>query len=127
MTLYDIFCHTQYDQLFYVYLTNVYDQNLPLLRGTRDSWMREGFASAEDIWWHLCDEVDQIIVVDKALLIKVRDENYDKRLEAQYNEKYVARWSVRDKSSRPWLFSAELEDYGYDYGLMFKEEKNEND
>lgn len=120
MTLYDLFCTTSYTQLFYVYLTNDYDQNIPLLRGTRDSWMKSGNGSAEDVWWHLNDEVDQIIVTSEALLVKVKDRNSHRRCEEMYSERYVAKWDQRDPSTRPWLFSAELEDYGHDYGLMYE-------
>lgn len=40
-----------------------------------------------------------------------KDAMYEKPLEEQYDESYVAKWDNRDKSTRPFLFSCELEDF----------------
>ena len=42
--------------------------------------------------------------------ILVRDAMYEKPLEEQYDKDYVATWKSYDKSTRPFRFSAELED-----------------
>lgn len=39
------------------------------------------------------------------------DAMYEKPLEEQYDKSYVAKWDNRDKSTRPFLFGCELEDF----------------
>ena len=64
------------------------------------------------ILYNICLMVDMITVTpDGGLQVLVRDAMYEKPLEEQYDESYVAKWDNRDKSTRPFLFGCELEDF----------------
>ena len=101
---------TRYDQKMYIYVTNAYDQNVSLGRGTRYDIVCDE-ENCDDILPHMLDEVDIISVTpDGGLQILVRDAMYEKPLEEQYDKDYVTTWKNHDKSTRPFRFSAELED-----------------
>lgn len=56
--------------------------------------------------------IDGITVTkDKALLVRVRDEHYNQRLEEQYE--CTGGWKVSDPKTRPFKFSNEMEDWEY--------------
>lgn len=98
------------DQKMYIYVTNAYDQNVCLGRGTRYDIICDE-ENVDDILPHMLDEVDIISVTpDGGLQILVRDAMYEKPLEEQYDKDYVATWKNFDKSTRPFRFGAELED-----------------
>lgn len=60
---------------------------------------------------HMLDEVNMVSVTPNGgMQILVRDAMYKKPLEEQYDKDYVATWKNYDKSTRPFRFSAELED-----------------
>lgn len=110
MKLSEIFTITRYDQKMYIYITNAYDQNVCLGRGTRYDIICDA-ENCDDILPHMLDEVDMITVTpDGGLQILVRDAMYEKPLEEQYDKDYVVMWKSYDKSTRPFRFSAELED-----------------
>lgn len=111
MKLCEIFSLTRYDQKMYIYVTNAYDQNVSLGRGTRYDIVCDK-ENCDDILHHMLDEVDMITVTpDGGLQVLVRDAMYEKPLEEQYDKSYVAKWDNRDKSTRPFLFGCELEDF----------------
>ena len=110
MKLSEIFTITRYDQKMYIYVTNAYDQNVCLGRGTRYDIICDA-ENCDDILSHMLDEVDMITVTpDGGLQVLVRDRMYEKPLEKQYDKRYVAKWDNCDKSTRPFQFSSELED-----------------
>lgn len=110
MKLCEIFSLTCYDQKMYIYVTNAYDQNVCLGRGTRYNIVCDE-ENCDDILPHMLDEVDFISVTpDGGLQVLVRDAMYEKLLEEQYDKDYVATWKNHDKSTRPFRFGAELED-----------------
>ena len=47
----------------------------------------------------------------KAMLVRVRDEHYNQRLEEQYE--CTGGWKVSDPKTRPFKFSNEMEDWEY--------------
>lgn len=111
MKLCEIFSLTRYDQKMYIYVTNAYDQNVSLGRGTRYDIVCDE-ENCDDILPHMLDEVDMITVTpDGGLQVLVRDAMYEKPLEEQYDKSYVAKWDNRYKSTRPFLFGCELEDF----------------
>ena len=110
MKLCEIFSLTRYDQKMYIYVTNAYDQNVCLGRGTRYDIICD-VENVDNILPHMLDEVNMVSVTpDGGMQILVRDAMYKKPLEEQYDKDYVATWKNYDKSTRPFRFSAELED-----------------
>lgn len=111
MTLCELLQKTRYDQKFYCYVTNIYDQNLPIGSGERKELLNEEIN--DDLFYHLLDEVDMITVSsDGALVIRTVDKYFKTQLQDQFDKDYVAKWNNLDKSSRPFKFSCELEDRG---------------
>lgn len=110
MTLYDILRVTRYWQKFCCYVTNAYDQNVPIGFGTRRELLDE--EQNDELFDYLMCDVDSIFVTkDKSLLIRVRDEHYNHPLEEQY--KCTGAWKVSDPATRPFKFSSEMEDFEY--------------
>lgn len=110
MKLSEIFTITRYDQKMYIYVTNAYDQNVCLGRGTRYDIICD-VENVDNIFPHMLDEVNMVSVTqDGGMQILVRDAMYEKPLEEQYDKDYVTTWKSYDKSTRPFQFSAELED-----------------
>ena len=110
MTLYDILRITRYWQKFCCYVTNSYDQNVPIGFGTRRELLDE--EQNDELFDYLMCNVDSITVTkDKALLVRVRDEHYNQRLEEQYE--CTGGWKVSDPKTRPFKFSNEMEDWEY--------------
>ena len=73
MKLSEIFTITRYDQKMYIYVTNAYDQNVCLGRGTRYDIICDT-ENCDDILPHMLDEVDMISVTpDGGLQVLVRD------------------------------------------------------
>lgn len=110
MTLYDILRVTRYWQKFCCYVTNVYDQNVPIGFGTRRELLDE--EQNDKLFDYLMCNVDSITVAkDKALLVRVRDAHYNQPLEEQY--KFTGGWKVSDPATRPFKFSTEMEDWNF--------------
>lgn len=110
MTLYDILRVARYWQKFCCYVTNAYDQNVPIGFGTRRELLDE--EQNDELFDYLMCNIDSITVTkDKALLVRARDEHYDQRLEEQY--KCTGGWKVSDPKTRPFKFSNEMEDWEY--------------
>ena len=66
----------------------------------------------DELFDYLMCDVDSITVSkDKSLLIRVRDEHYNKPLEEQYE--CTGGWKVSDPKTRPFKFSNEMEDWEY--------------
>lgn len=107
MTLYDLMLHGQANQCYHVYVTNVWDQNIPIGHGERRDIMDEDETNGID---HLMDEVDVWYVCkDGSLVILLTGKNFEKRAEEQYDPKYVAKWDRFRMETRPWKYSCELE------------------
>lgn len=110
MTLYDVLRVTKYYQTFCCYVTNAYDQNVPIGFGTRRELLDEEIN--DELFDYLMCDIDSIAVTkDKSLLIRVRDEHYNQRLEEQYE--CTGGWKVSDPATRPFKFSSEMEDWEY--------------
>ena len=120
MTLYDIVAAAQYAQLFSIYLTNDYDQNIPIARGTRADMMENDEDNEEDFFNHLmCEVVYYHITKDGVMVVFIKDENYERNASYNYSEDYVKRWNYRDPETRPWLWGIETEEYTKEYLWKF--------
>lgn len=98
----------QYSQVFFIYRSNDYGQNLLLARGTRE----EIFADEDwclDVLEHVNDPVDYwTIREDGAMFIRLR---MQEKVEELYSGDQVKKWERFDPSKRPWLFTAEMDDF----------------
>lgn len=108
MTLYDLIINAQYQQVFHVYVTNAYDQNVKIGSGTRKSLMdEEECAEGLD---HLMDKVDRWEVCsDGSVFVALIDHNFKRPCEELYNAEYVAKWDRHKPQTRPWRYSSETE------------------
>lgn len=108
MTLYDLVICGMANQIYHVYICNIYDQNIFIGRGYRRDIMSEDIT---DCFEYLINKIDHWSVAkDGSLVVRIRDENFENRAEQQYSPEYVAKWDVHDPKTRPWRFSSELED-----------------
>lgn len=83
--------------------------------GLRFCWTCNQFQTCQDCRTFAygcisCSEHMVSVTPDGGMQILVRDAMYKKPLEEQYDKDYVATWKNYDKSTRPFRFSAELED-----------------
>ena len=113
MKLWDLLKVAQFSQKFNIYVTNIYDQNLPIGNGTRAELMAqeqlETYGKDEFLVFdHLQDTVDLYFIKGDTLVVFVFNEQYEERLEDQYDSKYVKKWDLQDKSSRPFLTMWEI-------------------
>ena len=126
MTLYDLISCAQYDQEFSIYLLNSYDQNLPIARGTRGAMLkRDTEDNDEELFRHLMDKVEYFCVRKCVVVVYVRDDTFDKKMQDQYPQDYVERWDIHDPKSRPFLFTRETEQYTDNYLWKFKGDDEE--
>lgn len=106
-TLHNLLTSCQYPQVFWIYKQNDYDQNILLAKGTKQE-MLEDEEMGFDIIDHINDEVEYwTIRKDGAMFVRLK---WDKKAEEEYFDEYVKRWG-RNPHSRPWLHSAELDDF----------------
>lgn len=111
MKLWDILEASQYMQIFSIYVTNVYDQNIPIARGTK-SEMQEYDLDDGDLFFHLMDDVEYFHITKNGVMVLfLRGKHYEERADSQYSVDYVKRWDRRDPMTRPYLFTIETEQY----------------
>lgn len=106
-TLHNLLTSCTYDQVFWIYRCNDYDQNLLLAKGTK----QEIFESEEgfDVLDHINDVVKiWTIREDGAMFIKLE---WDEKAEDIYFEDYVKKWDRFNPDKRPWLYSAEMDNF----------------
>lgn len=113
MILLDMLMPCHCDQKFYIYVTNAYDENLPIYKGEKQQIFngdRQG--SCYELFDHLHDKVDLYEVCSKGgIQISVIDEHFDQRVQDWWSSdpKETEKWNDSDPMSRPWLFSCETE------------------
>jgi hypothetical protein len=109
MTLYDIVSKAQYVQVFSIYLTNIYDQNIPIVRGTKSEMIS---MDADNFFDHLMCDVEYFNVTNKGVMVVfIRDEHFEERASNRYSDEYVKSWDNLDPKTRPWLHNFETEEY----------------
>ena len=121
MTLYDIVSKAQYTQVFSIYLTNAYDQNIPIARGTRSEMIAMDVDENEENFFdHLMCDVEYFNVTNKGVIvIFIRDEHFEERASYNYTDEYVKRWDNFNPKTRPWLHGSETEVYTDKYLWKF--------
>lgn len=121
MTLYDIVSKAQYMQVFSIYLTNAYDQNIPIARGTRNEMFELDAEENEgEFFNHLMCQVDYYhITENEVMVIFIRDEHFEKQASYNYSDEYVKRWDKFNPKTRPWLYGIETEEYTDKYLWKF--------
>ena len=107
-TLHNLLVSCQYPQVFWIYLSNNYDENILLAKGTK----REMFGDADimyDLIEHINDPVSYwSIREDGAMFVRLC---MDEKAEKQFSDDYVQRWDRFNPKTRPYLFSSEMDDF----------------
>lgn len=107
-TLHNLLTTCQYQQVFWIYRTNDYDQNILLTKGTKQEMLADDESNFELID-HINDVVDYWdIREDGAVFVRLQMEE---KAEDLYMNDYVKKWDRFNPKSRPWLFSAEMDDF----------------
>lgn len=121
MTLYDIVSKAQYMQVFSIYLTNAYDQNIPIARGTRNEMLElDAEENEEDFFKHLMCQVEYYHITENGVMvIFIRDEHFEEQASYNYSDEYVKRWDKFNPKTRPWLHGIETEEYTDKYLWKF--------
>ena len=114
MILWDLLSSAQFSQKFSVWVTNIYDQNLFVGKGTRAELMAQEYEETYGkdefkVFDHLQHTIDRYSIKDNMLIIYVRDANYTEPLAKQYSTGYVAKWNMQNKESRPFRTTWEIE------------------
>ena len=121
MTLYDLVNAGQYMQIYSVYITNAYDQNIPVSRGTLSEML--GYDVDENdyrFFEHLMDKVEYYHITEKGIMVVfLRDEHFEDSADYNYSEDYVKKWDRRNPKTRPYLFGIETEEYTEKYLYKF--------
>ena len=103
MTLYEMLDRAMAYQEVWIFEYNAYDQNMPLFKGK----VNDARIDPElRVWDFLMCEVEFFDCSHGILDIRVRDKNYDSRLEDHYH--FADKWDRYYKSTRPWRFSIEI-------------------
>lgn len=112
MTLYDFMMPAMAHQIFHVYVTNIYDQNIEIGHGRRRDIVNEDITEMGID--HLMDKVDTWSVAkDGSIVVKLIDSHYEEKAEKQYDEDYAKIWNNFKPETRPWKHSCELEDFTF--------------
>ena len=121
MTLYDLVNAGQYMQIYSIYITNVYDQNIPISRGTLQEMMGYYVEENDSIFFdHLMDKVEYYHITEKGIMvIFLRDDHFEDRADYNYSDDYVKKWDRRDANTRPYLNGIETEEYTDKYLYKF--------
>ena len=104
MTLYEMLDCTKYFQKVWIFEHNAYDQNMPIFKGS----VQEARGDTECTWMYLMCQVDHYDCTTGILVIYVKDEYYEERLEGHYSMSSDT-WGM-ERSKRPWLHMGEIGD-----------------
>ena len=106
-TLHNLLTSCRYDQVFWIYRHNDYDQNILLTKGTKQEMLEGEYAF--DLLDHINDVVEYwTIREDGAMFIRLRWEEEAKDI---YLEDSVKKWDRYNPLHRPYLYSAEMDDF----------------
>lgn len=121
MTLYDIVSKAQYTQVFSIYLTNIYDQNIPIARGTRSEMISLDVGENEENFFdHLMCDVDYFHITDKRVMVVfILDEHSEEPISKIYSNEYIKSWDNFNPKTRPWLYGIETEEFTDKYLWKF--------
>lgn len=99
MTLWDMLDKTLHYGNVLIYSRNTYDQCMPIFKGKVNDARCD-----ENIWDYLPNEIDQWICGNKWMLLYVKHEHFEDRLEEHYL--YSDKWT---SSNHPYKSSYEVE------------------
>ena len=109
-TLHNLLTSCQHCQVFWIYRMNDWDQNILLAKGTKAKMFSDEQMRPELID-HINDTVEYwTIREDGAMFVRLIMED---RAEDQYQDIYVKRWDRWNPASRPYLMSAEMDDFSH--------------
>ena len=107
-TLHNLLTSCQYPQVFWIYQMNDYDENILLTKGTKQE-MLEDDENNFNLIDHINDVVDYwTIREDGAMFVRIRMDNKAKEL---YSDDYVKKWDRFNPNKRPYLYTAEMDDF----------------
>ena len=107
-TLHNLLTSCQYPQVFWIYQVNDYDENILLTKGTKQE-MLEDDENSFDLIDHINDVVEYwTIREDGAMFVRIR---MDDRAKELFSEDYVKKWDRFNPLKRPYLYTAELDDF----------------
>lgn len=107
-TLHNLLTSCQYPQVFWIYQMNDYDENILLTKGTKRE-MLEDDENSFDLIDHINDVVEYwTIREDGAMFVRIR---MDDRAKELFSEDYVKKWDGFNPLKRPYLYTAELDDF----------------
>lgn len=106
-TLLDLLTSCQYPQVFWIYLTNEYGENILLAKGNK----QDMFSS--DIMFDLLDHINDTVEYwtirsDGAIFVRL---HWNERVSDIYCEDSQTKWDIHDPHTRPYLYSAEIDDF----------------
>ena len=121
MTLYDLLNAGQYMQMYSVYVTNAYGQNIPISRGTLTDMLAYIVNESDStLFVHLMDKVEYYHITEKGVMVVfLRDEHYEETADYNYSDDYVDRWNPLDPKTRPYLHGIETEEYTEEWICKF--------
>ncbi len=102
MTLYEMLDATKYYQKVWIFETNVFDQNMPVFKGS----VNDARKNTDHVWDYLPCKVNNYDCTSGILVIFVRNEYYEEHLEGHYSAS-SAKWG-KNREERPWLYSYEI-------------------
>ena len=107
-TLHNLLTSCQYDQAFWIYRMNDYDQNILLAKGTKREMLNDDEVSF-DLLDHINDVVEYwTIRKDGAMFVRLR---MQEKAEDLFFDDYVQKWDQFNPRKRPYLYSAEMDDF----------------
>lgn len=107
-TLHNLLTSCQNPQVFWIYQMNNYDENILLTKGTKQE-MLEDDENSFDLIDHINDVVEYwTIREDGAMFVRIR---MDDRAKELFSEDYVKKWDRFNPLKRPYLYTAELDDF----------------
>ena len=107
-TLHNLLTSCQYTQVFWIYRMNDFDQNILLAKGTK----LEMFAD-DEMMYPLLDHINDVVEYwtireDGAMFVRLRMTDMAEDL---WSDDYVKKWDERNPLKRPYLYSAEMDDF----------------
>ena len=107
-TLHNLLTSCQYPQVFWIYQINDYDENILLTKGTKQEMLKDD-ENSFDLIDHINDVVEYwTIREDGAMFVRIR---MDDRAKELFSEDYVKKWDRFNPLKRPYLYTAELDDF----------------
>ena len=102
-TLYEVMRTGRYYQVYHVYLSNDWDENTVVGRGTRAELLAQEYEATKDenmAFDYLNHEIDRLYAINDVMVVFINDEEHNKPVEEIWNEdikKYNSMLPMEDK------------------------------